>query len=770
MSPLPKLLKNHLFPALLNAFAAWALCMAALDSLGLREEALLAALYALGAGVLISLYGSLRKPARILVPLAVLAWLVLAASLLKGSLPARALALLRSLLSGAPARGAATLYLDALLPLMAVLFALYARLLMEGDPAFTLPMMVAPVLLLWHLGPREQVSAYLPSALALPLMYLYISHQPDEGPVQKPPRAYLLRGAAIALSLALLASLLTPAQRRTQPRAEKMADEIRRRIEDLFFFTATRNMFSLSTYGYQPMGENGLGGTPDISLASLMTVQSERRVYLRGTALDTYSGRAWYDTLSSQRYGWQSPRWAGLKDDLFDLNLPREERIEAQEASVTVLENMASTLFVPQRLRTLTPGPDMVPYFNASSEVFITRDLKNGDAYSFRFEPYIAGEARTDALGARLSQTAGDAASLPPEYTKLPQHLQPDGIVAELAREIAGAESDPYRQALAIMRYLKANYSYATQVPDAPENQDFAAHFLFDQQTGYCTYFATAMTVLARSLGLPARYVEGFLADPQGQGSVSLNGTNAHAWTEVYINGLGWVIFDATPGENEGSGENGNPPPPGQQPSPSPSPSPSPPPPGQEPSPEAQDSPSPPPGESTPAPTEAPPTGQPPAGGKGPDRPFPWWILIILALIALLAWRVREEEPGRRARKLRQPGEVLALYWHTLLQTKQVGGHGILPQETPLSYAHRMETGGQGLMDLAIARSAQVYGRRAPDAMEAELAGSLYRDAWRALPPHKKAALALLRAVQPLAGRLKKAVSSLSGRRAEKQA
>ena len=99
---------------------------------------------------------------------------------------------------------------------------------------------------------------------------------------------------------------------------------------------------------------------------------------------------------------WESGRYAALRAGLFDEGLPRDDRIPAKQAKVTVLGNMPSTLFIAQRPRALTPGDGMVPYFNASSELFITRDLQEGDAYGFRYEPYVAGEPMTDALASRL--------------------------------------------------------------------------------------------------------------------------------------------------------------------------------------------------------------------------------------------------------------------------------------------------------------------------------------------------------------------------------
>jgi hypothetical protein len=71
--------------------------------------------------------------------------------------------------------------------------------------------------------------------------------------------------------------------------------------------------------------------------------------------------------------------------------------------------------------------------------------------------------------------------------------------------------------------------------------------FLFDLQSGYCDYYATAMVVMARSLGIPARFATGFLAQqPDENGVQSIYQLNAHSWPEIYFAGYGWVEFEPT--------------------------------------------------------------------------------------------------------------------------------------------------------------------------------------------------------------------------------
>ena len=764
MSRLLDWLKAELGRFLLVALIGWGLSRPALALFGAMPEDLYALMWAVIWALVMSLFARVRPTLQLVFSAVLLAAIFLPMLLLPGSLPAKAVSFVMSLASGSPPAEAFRWYLDALIPLMLLLLALYARLLMDGDPALSLPLVTAPLLMLWFAGARENLSLYFPAVLSLPLLYAYGHSAPGSAvlsvPESKPSRTRGLKAIALALVLALLASWLTPGQRQTVPQLEKMADSIRQTIEDYFFFTDSRRMFSLSSQGYQPMGEEGLGGKPLIPDSPLMTVSVSGKTYLRGTALDMYNGRAWYDTLSNERYGFQSMRFVGLKAALFDEALPDGERGPSLSLSVQMLDTLPSTLFVPQRLRSLAPGEGMVPYFNTSSEVFITRDLRQGDSYSARFENYVAGDAATDALASRLSGVHDPAyEAIRGTYTKLPGHLKPGGLIDQLAREVAGSIQDPYQQALALMRHLKSNYHYSLDVPEAPGELDFASHFLFDIQQGYCTYFATAMTVLCRSLGLPARYVEGFLANPKGAESITLTARNAHAWTEVYIAGLGWVTFDATAsdgseGEGEGEGPD-QPPPPPPSPSPSPSVSPSPSPsqePGQdqEETPEESPSPSPQLGEEAPTPSPTPgETGQ--EGSQGEERnPFPWWILLLLILLALLIWRIREEEPERRAGRQKSQADAFHILWQALLQARQHLGQGMMPQETALSYARRTAPDDAGIKALAKSHSALVYGRIPPGEDAMANARIQYRAAWQQLKPWQKVPLALKRAFVPL--------------------
>jgi transglutaminase-like putative cysteine protease len=132
-------------------------------------------------------------------------------------------------------------------------------------------------------------------------------------------------------------------------------------------------------------------------------------------------------------------------------------------------------------------------------------------------------------------------------YLQLPNSLP--ARVRNLAIELTATESTPYDQARAIEGYLRA-YPYTLQLPKPPANVDLVDYFLFDLKKGYCDYDASAMVVLARAAGLPARLVIGYATgtfDESHQRFV-VTEAEAHSWPEIYFPGYGWIRFEPTGG------------------------------------------------------------------------------------------------------------------------------------------------------------------------------------------------------------------------------
>jgi transglutaminase-like putative cysteine protease len=137
-------------------------------------------------------------------------------------------------------------------------------------------------------------------------------------------------------------------------------------------------------------------------------------------------------------------------------------------------------------------------------------------------------------------------ADITDRYLQLPADFPSQ--VSDLASSLTSNLNNAYAKALTIQYYLsKIPYSLDIQAP--PPGADGVQYFLFTQKSGYCVYFASAMAVMLRSEGIPARMVVGFAPGQydQEEQRFLIRDRDYHAWTEVYFPGYGWVTFDPTP-------------------------------------------------------------------------------------------------------------------------------------------------------------------------------------------------------------------------------
>jgi transglutaminase-like putative cysteine protease len=123
-----------------------------------------------------------------------------------------------------------------------------------------------------------------------------------------------------------------------------------------------------------------------------------------------------------------------------------------------------------------------------------------------------------------------------------------DPRIKKLASDITTGSKNDYDKAATIERYLKTRYAYTLDLSGSP-GDDPLAHFLFVRRAGHCEYFAAAMTVMLRAIGIPARYVAGFLPGEYNDvgGDYIVREGDAHTWVEVYFPGYDWIAFDPTP-------------------------------------------------------------------------------------------------------------------------------------------------------------------------------------------------------------------------------
>ena len=188
---------------------------------------------------------------------------------------------------------------------------------------------------------------------------------------------------------------------------------------------------------------------------------------------------------------------------------------------------------------------------------------------------FITGAAGADVIGLRPRRRAGSGARystvgtvsaagaealiraggdypawVRERYLQLPGSL-PDRVRA-LAAEIAGDAGVPYVAAFQVERYLRNNYAYDLRVEDQPPRSDPVDHFLFGSRAGYFDHFASAMAVMLRAVGVPARVTVGFALGPSSFDEATrtyvLSEADSWAWPEAWFPGFGWVEFSPTPG------------------------------------------------------------------------------------------------------------------------------------------------------------------------------------------------------------------------------
>ncbi|WP_162551193.1 DUF4129 domain-containing transglutaminase family protein [Paenibacillus tepidiphilus] len=298
------------------------------------------------------------------------------------------------------------------------------------------------------------------------------------------------------------------------------------------------------TTGYGP-GDQELGAPLTPSAEPVFTVSSGRPVYLKGESLADYDGR----------------RWLKDGDPLSRLSLTALPAGALPEAGATL----------EQHIRFVSPSPGGVPLFQAGAvldvgQIALTDGSRLGFVLNGRehggFWLPLVGRAegiREYTVTSRLPESdpevlrtlqGGDPYEVARDYLQLPASLP--ARVAQLSGELTAGAASRYDAAAAVRDYLQQNYMYTLDTRIPPAGADFADDFLFGTRQGYCVHFATAMTVLLRSSGIPARYIQGYgpgtpLAGAAA-GSYSITGADAHAWVEVYFPGAGWVPFDPTPG------------------------------------------------------------------------------------------------------------------------------------------------------------------------------------------------------------------------------
>lgn len=514
--------------------------------------------------------------------------------------------------------------------------------------------------------------------------------------------------AAVSVGVALT---MTPLMGEVSPALQQFGRAVRSTVADYLMFSEARTLYSVQLDGYQ--GQSGrLGGDANPSDFPIMSVKTDTPLLLRGAIKREYTGSSWVDSSVNSRSLFISPLRRTLRNQVFGLSQPSSEElaaapeglIEEVDVEVEFLSRGTSTLFTPHRLTHLNVDGDMIAYFNSPGEVFITRTVRAGDAYSFTA---LIPDAYSPDMDEYLLGLVGDGLpSTLDSYLQLPSTLSTD--VYDLTYSIIHGYSTPYQKARAIEDYLKSNCAYTLAPGEVPEGKDLVSYFLLEHRAGYCTYFASAMGVMARIAGIPSRYVEGYLVQPDESGETEVIGKNAHAWVELYFEGFGWLSFDPTPDDEP---HQVAPTPEPEQPEVAPTPTATP-----TPTPSLEPMPS----ELPPEPTQQPdsqpsvePEPEPEPDSDQPPAISAWLIaliavLMLLILAAIVALRLYVTTPRHAARRAQTSADRLMVYYRAVLTVLEMQGQVPASGETPAAFAARLEGDRQAAQAFAALTEAVV--------------------------------------------------------------
>lgn len=298
-----------------------------------------------------------------------------------------------------------------------------------------------------------------------------------------------------------------------------------------------------------------LGGAPQLNNTVVFLVKSsEGDQYLATTSFDIYNGHTWSNSVVSR-----SP-------------LPANKRLSSEGSPVHMVTQQITLVNPPGEQQPYIFGAGQIASVNRPATVLVNKTTGSPIAVLFNSErPPLAGEQYTvqsyassaDRTELRAIPLPADAPQLPQNYTGplpptsynpaiLSAYLQLPKIdprVKDLAQQLTAGAPTMYDKAVALETYFRTSFTYSTTI-HLPSGAEATVWLLFQSNhSAFCNYFASAMAVMARELGMPARVVIGYTGgtlDAKTHDWV-VHGSDAHVWTQIYFAGYGWINFEPSP-------------------------------------------------------------------------------------------------------------------------------------------------------------------------------------------------------------------------------
>jgi transglutaminase-like putative cysteine protease len=256
--------------------------------------------------------------------------------------------------------------------------------------------------------------------------------------------------------------------------------------------------------------------------------------YFRMTALDRFDGETWTQgdltAPADQRVSKGMPSPYGLSN-----TVPASQ----VQTEVRGTDNL-SVPWLPLPYPAIAVGVDGDWRYDGDTRaVFSTQSSTKGRSWS-------VGSLDVEPSRADLNKASANGPSLVEENKALDPQTVPPQVVS-LARDVTKGAKTPFERGLALQLFFQSDrFHYTTDVADGSD-KNVIASFLRDGR-GYCVQFSSTMALMARAVGIASRVAIGFTrGDKQKDGSYQVTTLHAHAWPELYLNGIGWLAFEPTP-------------------------------------------------------------------------------------------------------------------------------------------------------------------------------------------------------------------------------
>lgn len=311
--------------------------------------------------------------------------------------------------------------------------------------------------------------------------------------------------------------------------------------------------------------DTSLGDGFEFSYSPVMSIETSVRSYWRGETRRIYSGKGWADLEDERR---DTERYQGAPDAELLVN-GQPGKVETMRVEQTVTMNTEKeypVLFGGYAMESVElldeRGGGNMRWASREVEMFWNGYRSPGELPNYPQKYKVV--ANIPLIPLEELKAASMETLFPEGMHDVQEYLQIPGSLPErvkqLAEEITATGMTPYEKMDLLQVYLRQNFEY-TNKPDLTRKQsdDFVDSFLFEIRQGYCDYYSTAMVMMARSLGIPARWVKGYapgsqpsdemlIRSPELGRSYQVSNADAHSWAELYFGEYGWITFEATPG------------------------------------------------------------------------------------------------------------------------------------------------------------------------------------------------------------------------------